>query len=157
KYWKVLGASVRKERGVSVNVLADKNAPNEDVWNQIEAICHDTGLIGVPVVPASLGTLHNPFDWRVLAVFLFRVIQRTNHPGDLDASSPAPGQVVLTFHSLYGRHNREDFEAELKERFGVLVTMPVVKPDSPPLPEEIAGVIKTGHNLREKIWKRHKG
>ncbi|CAI5503301.1 unnamed protein product [Closterium sp. Naga37s-1] len=157
KYWKVLGARMRKERGASVNVLADKNAPNEEVWNQIEAMCHDTGLIGVPVVPASLGTLHNAFDWRVLAVFLFRVIQRTNHPGDLDSSSPAPGQVVLNFHSLYGRHNREDFEAELKQRFGVLVTMPVVKPDSPPLPEEIAGVIKTGHKLREKIWKRHKG
>ncbi|CAI5479194.1 unnamed protein product [Closterium sp. Yama58-4] len=157
KYWKVLGTRMRKERQARVNVLADKNAPNEDVWNQIEAICHDTGLIGVPVVPASLGTLHNPFDWRVLAVFLFRVIQRTNHPGDLDASSPAPGQVVLSFHSLYSRHNREDFEAGLKQRFGVLVTMPVVKPDSPPLPEEIAGVIKSGHKLREKIWKRHKG
>ncbi|CAI5970002.1 unnamed protein product [Closterium sp. NIES-65] len=163
KYWKVLGARMRKERGARVNVLADKNAPNEDVWNQIEAICHDTGLlgapvvpaslgklsfetsqshdtgpIGVPVVPASLGTLHNAFDWRVLAVFLFRVIQRTNHPGDLDASSPAPGQVVLNFHSLYTADiNREDFEAELKQRFGVLVTMPVQGASENAMAEEV--------------------
>ncbi|GJP44745.1 hypothetical protein CLOM_g4141 [Closterium sp. NIES-68] len=26
--------------------------------------------------------------------------------GDLDAGSPAPGQVVLNFHSLYGRYRR---------------------------------------------------
>ncbi|GJP44743.1 hypothetical protein CLOM_g4139 [Closterium sp. NIES-68] len=29
-----------------------------------------------------------------------------HHGGDLDAGSPAPGQVVLNFHSLYGRYVR---------------------------------------------------
>ncbi|KAK6163268.1 hypothetical protein DH2020_000132 [Rehmannia glutinosa] len=101
KYWGKV-AEERRKKPYSI-LLADKNAPNEEVWRQIEDMCRSTKASAVPVVPDSEGTESNPFSLDALAVFIFRVLGRVNHP------------------------NRNEFEAELIERFGSLVKMPLLE------------------------------
>ncbi|PKI62581.1 hypothetical protein CRG98_017003 [Punica granatum] len=110
-------------------MLADKNAPNEEVWRQIEDMCRRTKASAVPVIPDSEGSYSNPFSLDALAVFLFRVLQRVNHPGNLDKASPNAGYVLLMFYHLYEGKSRQEFEDELVERFGSLVKMPLLKSD----------------------------
>ncbi|OWM84166.1 hypothetical protein CDL15_Pgr028158 [Punica granatum] len=103
KYWQKI-AEERRRKPYSI-MLADKNAPNEEVWRQIEDMCRRTKASAVPVIPDSEGSYSNPFSLDALAVFLFRVLQRVNHP------------------------SRQEFEDELVERFGSLVKMPLLKSD----------------------------
>ncbi|KAL4189279.1 hypothetical protein AMTRI_Chr08g206200 [Amborella trichopoda] len=127
RYWQRV-AEERKRKPNAIT-LADKNAPNEEVWRQIEDMCRNTKAIAVPVIPDSEGTDSNPFSLDALAVFIFRVLQRVNHPGNLDKASPNAGYVLLMFYHLYEGKNRREFEAELSERFGPLVKMPLLKTD----------------------------
>ncbi|XP_030968694.1 tRNA ligase 1 isoform X3 [Quercus lobata] len=145
KYWQKV-ADERKRKPYSI-MLADKNAPNEEVWRQIEDMCHRTRASAVPVVPDSEGTDTNPFSLDALAVFMFRVLGRVNHPGNLDKGSPNAGYVLLMFYHLYEGKSRNEFEGELVERFGSLVKMPLLKSDRNPLPDPVKSILEEGINL----------
>ncbi|KAH7862977.1 hypothetical protein Vadar_011746 [Vaccinium darrowii] len=153
KYWdKVDEQSRRKHYSV---ILADKNAPNEEVWSRIENMCRNTRASAVPVVPDSEGTETNPFSLDALSVFMFRVLQRVNHPGNLDKNSPNAGYVLLMFYNLYDGKSRKEFEGELIERFGSIVKMPLLKPDRSPLPDPVKSVLEEGLNLFQLHQTRH--
>lgn len=145
KYWQKI-ADERRKKPYSV-ILADKNAPNEEVWRQIEGMCRSTQASAVPVIPDSEGTDSNPFSLDALAVFMFRVLQRVNHPGNLDKSSPNAGFVLLMFYHLYDGKNRTEFESELIERFGSLVKMPLLRSDRSSLPDPVRLILEEGINL----------
>ncbi|KAM7280906.1 hypothetical protein ACFE04_008040 [Oxalis oulophora] len=153
KYWKKV-ADERRTKPYSI-MLADKNAPNEDVWRQIEDICRKTKAAAVPVVPDSEGTDANPFSLDALAVFMFRVLQRVNHPGNLDKASPNAGYVLLMFYHLYDGKTRQEFEGELVESFGSLVKMPLLKTDRRPMPDELISTLKEGISLFQLHSNRH--
>ncbi|CAI9770837.1 unnamed protein product [Fraxinus pennsylvanica] len=145
RYWAKV-AEERRRKPFSI-LLADKNAPNEEVWRQIEDMCRSTNASAIPVVPDSEGTELNPFSLDALAVFIFRVLHRVNHPGNLDKSSPNAGYVLLMFYHLYDGKSRREFETELIERFGSLVKMPLLKSDRSPLPEILRSTLEEGINL----------
>uniref|UniRef100_M8ASH2 tRNA ligase phosphodiesterase domain-containing protein n=1 Tax=Aegilops tauschii TaxID=37682 RepID=M8ASH2_AEGTA len=131
KYWKKV-ADDRKKEPFTIT-LADKNAPNE----QIENMCGTTKAAAVPVVP----------DSEALAVFMFPVLQRVNHEGNLDKASPTAGKVLLKFYNLYDDKNRREFKGRLHERFGYLVKMPLLKPDRAPLPGDVKSILDEGLSL----------
>nr|XP_027191505.1 tRNA ligase 1 isoform X2 [Cicer arietinum] len=153
KYWQKV-AEERRKKPKSI-MLADKNAPNEEVWRQIEDMCNRTRASAVPVVPESEGTDSNPFSLDALSVFIFRVLQRVNHPGNLDKASPNAGYVLLMFYHLYDGKSRGEFEGELIERFGSLVKMPLLKSDRNPLPEAVQCILEEGIDLYKLHTKRH--
>lgn len=153
RYWQKV-ADERKKKPFRIT-LADKNAPNEEVWRQIEDMCGTTKAAAVPVIPDSEGTETNPFSLDALAVFMFRVLQRVNHPGNLDKASPNPGYVLLMFYNLYDGKRRRDFESELYERFGSLVKMPLLKPDRAPLPGDVKSILDEGISLFRLHQSRH--
>ncbi|KAJ8551843.1 hypothetical protein K7X08_028286 [Anisodus acutangulus] len=93
RYWQKV-ADERRKKPYSI-MLADKNAPNEEVSRQIENMCLSTKASAIPVIPDSEGTETNPFSVDALAVFTFRVLHRVNHPGNLDKSFPNAGYVML--------------------------------------------------------------
>ncbi|KAJ7543365.1 hypothetical protein O6H91_09G034600 [Diphasiastrum complanatum] len=151
RYWQILRDDRRKKP--SVITLADKNAPNVEVWKQIEDICQRTDAIAVPIVPDSEES--NPFSLDALAVFIYRVLQRVGHPGNLDKNSPNPGYVLLMFYKLYEGKDRQEFEAELLERFGYLVKMPLLKTDRPHLPSSVHNVLTEGLALYKRHTAKH--
>ncbi|XP_058202693.1 tRNA ligase 1-like [Rhododendron vialii] len=153
KYWDKVNEQCRR-KDYSV-ILADKNAPNEEVWSRIEEMCRNTRASAVPVVPDSEGTETNPFSLDALSVFMFRVLQRVNHPGNLDKNSPNAGYVLLMFYNLYDGKSRKEFEGELIERFGSLVKMPLLKPDRSPLPDSLKSILEEGINLFKLHQTRH--
>ncbi|KAK1312273.1 hypothetical protein QJS10_CPA07g01100 [Acorus calamus] len=153
RYWQKI-ADERRKKPYAIT-LADKNAPNEEVWKQIEDMCLTTRASAVPVIPDSEGTDSNPFSLDALAVFIFRVIQRVNHPGSLDKSSPNAGYVLLMFYNLYEGKNRREFESELLERFGALIKMPLLKSDRNPLPDPVKAILEEGRNLYKLHTNRH--
>uniref|UniRef100_A0A2P2M261 tRNA ligase phosphodiesterase domain-containing protein n=1 Tax=Rhizophora mucronata TaxID=61149 RepID=A0A2P2M261_RHIMU len=153
RYWQKV-ADERRRKPYSI-MLADKNAPNEEVWRQIEAMCHSTRASAVPVVPDSEGTESNPFSLDALAVFMYRVLQRVNHPGNLDKASPNAGYVLLMFYNLYDGKSRREFDSELIERFGSLVKMPLLKSDRSPLPDPVRSILEEGLSLYKLHTKRH--
>ncbi|KAK1429516.1 hypothetical protein QVD17_11725 [Tagetes erecta] len=153
RYWQKV-ADERRKKPYSI-VLADKNAPNEEVWRQIEDMSRSTKATAVPVVPDSEGTESNPFSLDALAVFIYRVLNRVNHPGNLDKSSPNVGYVLLMFYHLYDGKNRSEFESELIERFGSLVKMPLLKSERSPLPDSVKTVLEEGINLYRLHTNRH--
>ncbi|KAF3320443.1 hypothetical protein FCM35_KLT15139 [Carex littledalei] len=145
KYWPLLSDQLKKKPNTIT--VADKNAPNVEVWTQIEDMTQRFKVTAVPVVPDSEGTDTNPFSLDTLAVFIYRVLQRANHPGNLDASSKNPGYVLLMFYHLYDGKSRTNFDSELYERFGSLVKMPVLKPDRDPLPDAVKSILEEGISL----------
>ncbi|KAL2651085.1 hypothetical protein R1flu_019213 [Riccia fluitans] len=153
RYWQLL-ADQRKKKP-QVITLADKNAPNEEVWKQIENMCESTQAVSVPVVCDSEGTESNPYSLDALAVFAYRVLQRVDHPGKLDKNSPNPGFVLLMFYNLYKGKDRKEFEEELQERFGHLVKMPLLKANREPLPKAIVDVFEQGLDLYKKHTSKH--
>ncbi|XP_010475570.1 PREDICTED: uncharacterized protein LOC104754968 isoform X2 [Camelina sativa] len=153
KYWPKV-ADERRKKPQSI-MLADKNAPNEDVWRQIEDMCRRTRASAVPIVADSEGTDTNPYSLDALAVFMFRVLQRVNHPGKLDKASSNAGYVLLMFYHLYEGKNRKEFESELIERFGSLVKMPLLKSDRSPLPDPVKSVLEEGIDLFNLHSRRH--
>ncbi|EER96017.1 hypothetical protein SORBI_3002G066800 [Sorghum bicolor] len=153
RYWQKV-ADERRKKPARIT-LADKNAPNEEVWKQIEDMCGSTKAAAVPVVPDSEGTDSNPFSLDALAVFMFRVLQRVNHPGNLDKASPNAGYVLLMFYHLYDGKSRREFENELYERFGYLVKMPLLKPDRAPLPGAVKTILDEGVSLFRMHQSRH--
>ncbi|XP_024026356.1 tRNA ligase 1 isoform X1 [Morus notabilis] len=153
RYWQKV-ADERRRKPYSI-MLADKNAPNEEVWRQIEHMCHSTRASAVPVVPDSEGTDSNPFSLDALAVFMYRVLQRVNHPGSLDKASPNAGYVLLMFYHLYEGKSRKEFDSELVERFGSLIKMPLLKSDRSPLPDPVKSVLEEGINLYNLHRDRH--
>ncbi|XP_024970933.1 tRNA ligase 1 isoform X2 [Cynara cardunculus var. scolymus] len=153
RYWQKI-ADERRRKPYSI-VLADKNAPNEEVWRQIEDMCRSTKASAVPIVPDSEGTETNPFSLDALAVFIYRVLNRVNHPGNLDKSSPNAGYVLLMFYHLYDGKSRREFESELIERFGSLVKMPLLKSERSPVPDKVKTVLEEGINLYWLHSKRH--
>ncbi|KAF5200007.1 tRNA ligase [Thalictrum thalictroides] len=153
KYWTKV-ADERKRKPYAIT-LADKNAPNEEVWRQIEDMCRNTRASAVPVIPDSEGTDLNPFSLDALAVFIFRVLQRANHPGNLDKASPNAGYVLLMFYHLYDGKDRREFESELAERFGTVVKIPLLKAERSPLPIPVKSVIEEGLNLYKLHTRRH--
>ncbi|KAI3687795.1 hypothetical protein L1987_81498 [Smallanthus sonchifolius] len=153
RYWQKV-ADERRRKPYSI-VLADKNAPNEEVWRQIEDMSRSTKASAVPIVPDSEGTESNPFSLDALAVFIYRVLNRVNHPGNLDKSSPNVGYVLLMFYHLYDGKNRPEFESELIERFGSLVKMPLLKSERSPIPDSVKTVLEEGINLYRLHTKRH--
>ncbi|PIM97524.1 hypothetical protein CDL12_30004 [Handroanthus impetiginosus] len=153
RYWGKV-AEERRKKPYSI-LLADKNAPNEEVWSQIEGMCRSTKASAVPVLPDSEGTESNPFSLDALAVFIFRVLQRVNHPGNLDKSSPNAGYVLLMFYHLYDGKSRKEFEYELIERFGSLVKMPLLESNRSPLPEPVRSILEEGIDLYKLHTRRH--
>ncbi|XP_009784921.2 tRNA ligase 1-like [Nicotiana sylvestris] len=154
KYWQnVVGERRRKPHSV---MLADKNAPNEEAWRQIENVCLSTNASAIPVIPDSEGTEINPFSVDALAVFIFRVLHRANHPGNLGKSSPNAGYVLLMFYHFYEGKSRQEFESELIERFGSLVRMPLLKPERPPLPDSVRSIIEEGIYLYKLHTNKHR-
>lgn len=153
RYWPKV-AEERRRKPCSI-ILADKNAPNEEVWRQIEDMCRSTRASAVPVVPDSEGTDSNPFSLDALAVFMFRVLQRVNHPGNLDKASPNAGYVLLMFYHLYEGKSRKEFESELIERFGSLVKMPLLKSDRSTMPDSVKNCLEEGINLYRLHTNRH--
>ncbi|XP_076947153.1 tRNA ligase 1-like [Bidens hawaiensis] len=145
KYWKTV-ADEKRKKPYSI-VLADKNAPNEEVWRLIEDMSRSTKASAVPIVPDSEGTESNPFSLDALALFIYRVLNRVDHPGNLDKSSPDVGYVLLMFYHLYDGKNHSEFESELIERFGSLVKMPLLKSERSPLPDSAKTVLEEGINL----------
>ncbi|CAK9216079.1 unnamed protein product [Sphagnum troendelagicum] len=154
KYWQKL-KSEREKQPARIS-LADKNAPNDEVWQQIQSMCESTHAVGVPVVPDSEGATSNPYSRDDLAIFLFRVLQRTDHPGHLDKNSPNPGFVLLTFYNLHEGKDRKEFENELLNRFGHLVKMPLLKPDRAPMPSAILETLEEGLQLYRRHTNKHK-
>ncbi|KAK9175906.1 hypothetical protein WN944_027917 [Citrus x changshan-huyou] len=115
--------------------MSKKPPPNSALLLlQIEDICHHTRSSAIPVVPDSIGTESNAFRLDAFAVFMFRVLQRVNHPG------------------------RESFEHQLLDQFGSFVQMPLLKDDRSPLPADVKSVLEEGINLyqlekeREGRW-----
>ncbi|ONM52093.1 RNAligase [Zea mays] len=167
RYWQKV-ADERRKKPARIT-LADKNAPNEEATLtveielinhcfQIEDMCGSTKAAAVPVVPDSEGVLctdSNPFSLEALAVFMFRVLQRVNHPGNLDKASPNAGYVLLMFYHLYDGKSRREFENELYERFGSLVKMPLLKPDRAPLPDAVKAILDEGISLFKMHRSRH--
>ncbi|XP_042002958.1 tRNA ligase 1-like isoform X1 [Salvia splendens] len=153
RYWVKVDQEYRK-KPYSI-MLADKNAPNEEVWRKIEDMCRSTGASGVPIIPDSEGTESNPFSLDSLSVFIFRVLHRANHPGNLDNSSPNAGYVLLMFYNLYEGKDRKEFETELIERFGSIVKMPLLEPKRPPLPESVRSVLEEGLSLYKLHCRQH--
>ncbi|KZV35142.1 hypothetical protein F511_06848 [Dorcoceras hygrometricum] len=153
RYW--VKVSEERRRKPYSTLLADKNAPNEEVWRQIEDMCRHTKASAVPVIPDSEGTESNPFSLDALAVFMLRVLNRVNHPGNLDKSSPNAGYVLLMFYHLYSGKSRLEFESELIERFGSLVKMPLLKPERSSLPESVRSILEEGINLYKLHTNRH--
>ncbi|OVA18150.1 tRNA ligase [Macleaya cordata] len=153
KYWQRV-ADERRRKPYAIT-LADKNAPNEEVWRLIEDMCQSTRASAVPVVPDSEGTDSNPFSLDALAVFIFRVLQRVNHPGNLDKGSKNAGYVLLMFYHLYEGKNRSEFEHELIDRFGTLVKMPLLKVDRSPLPDPVKSILEEGISLFQLHKKKH--
>ncbi|KAH0854504.1 LOW QUALITY PROTEIN: hypothetical protein HID58_069186, partial [Brassica napus] len=180
KYWPKVADECRK-KPQSI-ILADKNAPNEDVWRQIEDMCRRTRATAVPVVADSEGTESNPYSLDALAVFVFRVLQRVNHPGNLDKASSNAGYVILMFYHLYegkvshtpsccliksmiGSHiylncllfsePQEEFEGELIERFGSVVKIPLLRSDRSPLPVPVKSILEEGIDLFQLHSRRH--
>nr|XP_043613270.1 tRNA ligase 1 [Erigeron canadensis] len=153
RYWQKV-ADERKKKPYSI-VLADKNAPNVEVWRQIEEMSLKTKASAVPIVSDSEGTELNPFSLDALAVFIYRVLNRVNHPGNLDKSSPNVGYVLLMFYHLYDGKNRAEFESELIERFGSLVKMPLLKSGRSPLPDSVRTVLEEGISLFRLHSSRH--
>ncbi|CAN0855316.1 tRNA ligase 1 [Linum grandiflorum] len=153
KYWQKV-AEDRRKKPYSI-MLADKNAPNEEVWRQIEQMCKSTRASAIPIVPDSEGTISNPFSLDALAVFIFRVLQRVNHPGNLDKASPNAGYVLLMFYHLYEGKSRSEFEDELIERFGSLVKMPLLKSERSPLPDSVRSILEEGISLFDLHRSRH--
>ncbi|XP_061991202.1 tRNA ligase 1-like [Rosa rugosa] len=153
KYWQKV-ADQRRKKPYSI-MLADKNAPNVEVWRQVEDMCHRTRASAVPVVPDSEGTESNPFSLDALAVFMFRVLQRANHPGNLDKNSPNAGYVLLMFYHLYEGKTRREFECELVERFGSLVKIPLLISERNPLPDPVKSTLEDGINLYNLHTDRH--
>lgn len=153
RYWQKV-ADERRRKPCSI-MLADKNAPNEEVWRQIEEMCWRTKASAVPVIPDSEGTDSNPFSLDALAIFIFRVLQRVNHPGNLDKASPNAGYVLLMFYHLYEGKSRQEFEEELLERFGSLIKMPLLKPDRSALPNAVRSILEEGINLYNLHTNRH--
>ncbi|TVU41334.1 hypothetical protein EJB05_14841, partial [Eragrostis curvula] len=149
RYWQKV-AEERKKKPARIT-LADKNAPNEE----IEDMCGATKAAAVPVIPDSDGTDSNPFSLEALAVFMFRVLQRVNHPGNLDKASPNAGYVLLMFYHLYDGKNRREFENELYERFGSVVKMPLLKTDRAPLPGDVKAILDEGISLFRLHQSRH--
>ncbi|KAL7264689.1 hypothetical protein ACSBR1_002617 [Camellia fascicularis] len=153
KYWdKVDEQWKRKPNSI---MLADKNAPNEEVWLRIEEMCRRMRASAVPVVSDSEGTETNPFSLDALAVFIYRVLHRVNHPGNLDKNSQNAGYVLLMFYNLYDGKSRKEFEGELIERFGSLVKMPLLKPDRDSLPDSVKSILVEGLNLYQLHQRRH--
>ncbi|KAF3453988.1 hypothetical protein FNV43_RR04431 [Rhamnella rubrinervis] len=136
KYWQKV-ADERRRKPYSI-MLADKNAPNAEVWRQIEDMCHSTRASAVPVVPDSEGTDSNPFSLDALAVFMFECFN-----GNLDKASSNAG------------YSRGEFEGDLIERFGSLVQMPLLKPDRSPLPDPVKSVLEEGISLYKLHANRH--
>ncbi|KAM0861973.1 hypothetical protein ACQ4PT_045558 [Festuca glaucescens] len=93
------------------------------------------------------GTDTNPFSLEALAVFMFRVLKRVNHPGNLGENSLNAGNVLIMFYKLYDGKSRREFESELYERFGSLVKMPLLKPDRAPLPGDVKSILDKGLSL----------
>ncbi|KAH6814067.1 RNAligase [Perilla frutescens var. frutescens] len=100
------------------------------------------------------GTESNPFSLDALAVFIFRVLHRVNHPvimilaqGNLDKSSPNAGYVLMMFYHLYDGKDRKEFETELIERFGSIVKIPLLEPKRSPLPESVKSTLEEGLSL----------
>ncbi|KAH9292109.1 hypothetical protein KI387_042695, partial [Taxus chinensis] len=177
RYWQKV-VEERKRRPYEIT-FADKNAPNEEVWRQIEDMSKSTRAVAVPVIPNSEDFSHQrgineqtnetkelaltpttemvrkqiPF-LDALAVFMFRVLQRVNHPGRLDKNSQNAGYVLLMF-IISMKESWSEFEAELRERFGVLVKMPLLKSDRDPLPDSIKGILEEGLNLYKLHSNRH--
>lgn len=153
KYWpKLNDERVKKPHRIT---FADKNAPNKEVWQTVQRICHTTRAIGVPVVPESEGTGLNPFSLDVLAVFTYRVLQRTNHPGKLDKNTPNPGYVLLMFYNLYDGMDRKEFEEELTSQFGHLVKIPVLKQNRTPMPKALMNILEEGLDLYNRHTRNH--
>jgi hypothetical protein len=104
KYWKLFATEKNKSPGVVA--VADKNAPNREVWDALEDLCTQSGALAVPVVPDSEGTDTNPYGLDTLAVFVARVLAREGHPGKLDKNSPNPGcppvQLSPSLHCFEG-------------------------------------------------------
>ncbi|CAO2814431.1 unnamed protein product [Amaranthus hypochondriacus] len=153
RYWQKVAEQCRRKPDCIM--LADKNAPNEEVWKQIEDMSRSNRALAVPVVPDSEGTDSNPFSLDALSVFMLRVLQRVNHPGNLDKSSPNAGYVLLMFYHLYEGKSRKEFEAELIERFGSLVKMPLLKAERASLPDAVKAVLEEGINLYRLHTMRH--
>ncbi|XP_071698665.1 tRNA ligase 1-like isoform X2 [Rutidosis leptorrhynchoides] len=145
KYWDKVADELQR-RPYSI-MLADKNAPDEYAWRRIENVSRKTNASAVLIVPESEGTESNPFSLDALAVFMHRVLNRVNHPGKLDNSSKNVGYVLLRFYHLYNGKNRTKFESELKERFGSLVKMPLLKSERSPLPDSVKMVLEKGIDL----------
>ncbi|KAF9589671.1 hypothetical protein IFM89_026926 [Coptis chinensis] len=153
KYWQIVADERRKNPYVIT--LADKNAPNEEVWYLIEDMCLSTSASAVPVISDSEGTDSNPYSLDALAVFMFRVFQRVNHPGNLDKTCSSAGYVLLMFYHLHEGKNRIEFESELAERFGTVVKMPLVKADRSPLPSPLKCALEKGINLYKLHTNKH--
>ncbi|CAE6226768.1 unnamed protein product [Arabidopsis arenosa] len=118
-------------------------------------MCRRTRASAVPIVADSEGTDTNPYSLDALAVFMFRVLQRVNHPGKLDKESSNAGYVLLMFYHLYEGKNRSEFESELIERFGSLIKMPLLKSDRTPLPDPVKSVLEEGIDLFNLHNRRH--
>ncbi|GAA0168799.1 aminoacyl-tRNA synthetase [Lithospermum erythrorhizon] len=86
---------------------------------------------------------------------MFRVLQRVNHPGGLDKSSPNAGYVLLMFYHLYEGKNRREFETELIERFGSIVKMPLLQSSRPRFPDSVKNVIEEGISLYNLHTRKH--
>lgn len=153
RYWPKLAEE--RKRNPSIITLADKNAPNEEVWKTVEDMCRSTSALGVPVVPDSEGTVSNPFSLEVLAVFIYRVLQRVNHPGNLDSNSPNAGYVLLMFYNLYEGKDRREFEESLKRRFGYLVKQPVLRAERAAMPPPVIVVLTKGLDLFRRHAEKH--
>ncbi|XP_002993571.2 tRNA ligase 1 [Selaginella moellendorffii] len=153
RYWPKL--EEERKKNPNVITLADKNAPTADVWKLVTDICKSTDAIAVPIVPDSEGTDSNPFSLDALAVFIFRVLHREQHPGNLDKNSPYPGYVLMMFYNLYDGMDRSEFDAELHKRFGYLIKFPLLKPNRPPLPGPLKAVLDEGLELFRKHAAKH--
>ena len=101
------------------------------------------------------GTDSNPFSLDAFAVFMFHVLQRVNHSGNLDKASLNAGYVLLMFYLLYQGNSRKYFEDELVERFSSLVNMPLLKPNKSLLPVSLRSFMEEGINLYNLHTNRH--
>lgn len=155
KYWPQL-ARQRQRGSATAITLADKNAPNLEVWKTIEDMCRSTSAVGVPVVPDCEGAELNPFSIEVLALFTYRVLQRVDHPGNLDKKSPNAGYVLLLFYNLYAGKDRKEFEDSFKRHFGHLVKLPVLKESRPCMPSSILDTFTRGLELYKRHSAKHK-
>lgn len=117
KFWGEVEKKIAQDPSMS-HLILNKNLP-PGAWDgalkRLRDVCakSNRSLNLYAIVPHSVGTERNPFTLMDLAVSVYSVLQRKDHP-NLSASSPKVVDVATLFYRLYNDGSKGGREAFLK-------------------------------------------